>query len=97
MTELAGSPSGPTTVHVGGASPYDVVVGHDVLDRLPTLLGPDVRRVALCHAPGLGDLVARVRAQLAHLEVLDQWLGNTHHHLTRLSARVTDHDLVEAL
>ncbi len=33
----------------------------------------------------------------AHLEVLDQWLGNAYHHLTRLSGRVTDHDLVEAL
>ena len=33
----------------------------------------------------------------AHLEVLDQWLGNAHHHLARLSGRVTDHDLVEAL
>ncbi len=33
----------------------------------------------------------------AHLEVLDQWLGNAPHHLSRLSARVTDHELVEAL
>jgi hypothetical protein len=33
----------------------------------------------------------------AHLETLDQWLGNAHHHLTRLSGRVTDHELVEAL
>ena len=33
----------------------------------------------------------------AHLEVLDQWLGNGPHHLDRLAARVTDHDLVEAL
>jgi alkylation response protein AidB-like acyl-CoA dehydrogenase len=33
----------------------------------------------------------------AHLEVLDQWLGNGLHHLRRLSERVTDHDRVEAL
>ena len=33
----------------------------------------------------------------AHLTVLDQWLGNAGHHLTRLSGRATDHDLVEAL
>ncbi len=33
----------------------------------------------------------------AHLEVLDQWLGNGPHHLRRLSERVTDHELVEAL
>ena len=33
----------------------------------------------------------------AHLEVLDQWLGNAHHHLSRLCGRVGDHSLVEAL
>jgi hypothetical protein len=33
----------------------------------------------------------------AHLEVLDQWLGNAPHHLGRLSGRVTDHGLVEVL
>ena len=33
----------------------------------------------------------------AHLEVLDQWLGNGHHHLARLAARIDDHDQVEAL
>ncbi len=33
----------------------------------------------------------------AHLEVLDQWLGNAPHHLARLASRITDHDLVEAL
>jgi hypothetical protein len=33
----------------------------------------------------------------AHLEVLDQWLGNAPHHLTRLAGRVDDHHLVEAL
>jgi alkylation response protein AidB-like acyl-CoA dehydrogenase len=33
----------------------------------------------------------------AHLTVLEQWLGNAGHHLTRLSERVREHDLVEAL
>ncbi len=42
-----------TTIHVGGAAPYDVEVGHGVVDRLPAMLGDDVRRVALLHAPGL--------------------------------------------
>jgi 3-dehydroquinate synthase len=42
-----------TTIHVGTAAPYDVEVGHGVLDRLPALLGDGVRRVALLHAPGL--------------------------------------------
>jgi len=33
----------------------------------------------------------------AHLTVLEQWLGNAGHHLTRLAARVTDHEMVEAV
>ena len=33
----------------------------------------------------------------AHLTVLDQWLGNAPHHLSRLSERVGDHEMVEAL
>jgi len=41
-----------TTVHVAGAAPYDVEIGRGVRDRLPALLGSDVRRVALVHAPG---------------------------------------------
>ncbi len=44
----------PVTVHVAGPAPYDVEVGRGVVDRLPGLLGDDVRRVALLHAPGLG-------------------------------------------
>jgi 3-dehydroquinate synthase len=42
-----------TTIHVATPAPYDVEVGHGVLDRLPALLGDGVRRVALVHAPGL--------------------------------------------
>jgi 3-dehydroquinate synthase len=53
-----------TTIHVATAAPYDVEVGHGAVDRLPALLGPDVRRVALVHAPGL-------TVELPGLEVLD--------------------------
>ena len=49
-----------TVLHVGGASPYDVVVGHDVTARLVDLVGPGAQRVALVHAAGLDDLVAPV-------------------------------------
>ena len=42
-----------TTIHVATGAPYDVEVGAGVVERLPALLGPDVRRVALVHAPGL--------------------------------------------
>jgi 3-dehydroquinate synthase len=41
-----------STVRVATAAPYDVEVGHGVLDRLPALVG-DVERVAVLHAPGL--------------------------------------------
>jgi 3-dehydroquinate synthase len=40
------------TVRVATAAPYDVEVGHGVLDQLPALVG-DVERVAVLHAPGL--------------------------------------------
>ncbi len=53
-----------TRLHVAGASPYDVVVGHNVLDELPGLLGPDVRRVALLHDGDLTSLAARARTPL---------------------------------
>ena len=53
-----------TTIRVAGAAPYDVEVGHGVLDRLPALLGDGVRRVALLHAPGLS-------VDLGGYEVLD--------------------------
>ncbi len=48
--------SDPTVLHVGGASPYDVVVGTGLAARLPDVLGPAVERVALIHAGELTDL-----------------------------------------
>jgi 3-dehydroquinate synthase len=59
-----------TTIHVGGASPYDVVVGRDLLDLLPGLLGTAPARVALVHSDALGDLAQRVRNRLRDLDVL---------------------------
>lgn len=53
-----------TTVHVGGAAPYDVEIGRGILGRLPGLLGDGVQRVALVHAPGLS-------VDIAGYEVLD--------------------------
>ena len=63
-------PSGVTTLHVSGASPYDVVVGRDLLDRLPGVLGEAPERVALVHPERLGDLVHRVRTVLSDRDVL---------------------------
>ncbi len=56
--------SAPTRMHVGGASPYDVVVGHSVLSEVGRLLGPGVRRVAVCHPEQLRHLADRVVAAL---------------------------------
>ncbi len=53
-----------TVLHVGGASPYDVVIGRDVLDRLPGVLGQATQRIALVHDEALGDLTHRVRAAM---------------------------------
>ncbi len=60
-----------TTLHVGSASPYDVVVGHDLADRLPGILGDDVERVAVLYPGSLGELAEPVVDSLVeHYDVL---------------------------
>ena len=65
-----------TTIHVGGASPYDVHVGrsegaHALPDLLPGILGGKVERVAFLYAGTLGTLAEPVLDRLvAHYEVL---------------------------
>lgn len=49
-----------TVLHVGGASPYDVVVGRKLADRLPGILGDKVQRVAFLHAAELAELAEPV-------------------------------------
>jgi len=44
-----------TVLHVGGAAPYDVVVGTRLADRLPGMLGEAVERVALLFPGGLEE------------------------------------------
>lgn len=72
----------PTVMHVGGESPYDVVVGRLSDDQLAAALGSmltgalghGVRRVGLLFAdsPGTADQVARVRQALGGIaEVVD--------------------------
>ena len=57
-----------TTVPVGGpdrpGGPYDVVIGEHVLERLPSMLGPGVRRVGVLAPPALAAQVAPVRRVL---------------------------------
>jgi 3-dehydroquinate synthase len=45
-----------TVLPVTGGSPYDVVVGRDLLGRLPGILGDDVRQVALLHSGAQPEL-----------------------------------------
>ena len=60
-----------TVLHVGGSSPYDVVVGHALAHRLPGLLGAGVERVAVVRPAGLGELFEKLRPALASYDVLD--------------------------
>ena len=60
-----------TVLHVGGASPYDVVVGRDLTDRLPAILGESAEQVAVLHADRLARLAQPVVDVLAeHVDVL---------------------------
>ena len=59
-----------TTLPVRGASPYDVVVGHGVLDAVRGALGDGPQRVAVCYAEPLAHLADRVIATLGDVEVL---------------------------
>lgn len=60
-----------TVLHVGGAAPYDVVVGHGLAGRLPEVLGTDVQRVAVLFAGQLGALAdPLVDTLVEHYDVL---------------------------
>lgn len=59
-----------TVIRVEGPAPYDVVVGHGLLDRLPGLLGDGVARVAVVHPEGV-PAMGVVDALAATYEVLD--------------------------
>ncbi len=64
-------PSDARVLHVDGAAPYDVVIGHDLADRLPEVLGSSVTRVALLYAGELGAMAQQVADLLApHYDVL---------------------------
>ena len=57
--------TGRTRIPVTGASPYDVLVGRDLLAELPDLVGPAARRVALVHDGDLTSLATRWLQALA--------------------------------
>lgn len=68
MSEVAHAPA--TVLHVGGASPYDVVIGHGVSERVVGLLGEAPSRVALIVGEPLRELAAPLHEALsAHYAV----------------------------
>jgi len=54
-----------TLIPVSGDSPYEVVVGRGLADRLTEALGPKVRKVLVVHTPTLGAKSEQLRARLA--------------------------------
>jgi alkylation response protein AidB-like acyl-CoA dehydrogenase len=96
--ELAHSMIDWATMTIAGGD-RDVVA--DAADRVGLQVARSGRRIgqeAIQLHGGIGMTAEyAVGVGTAHLEVLDQWLGNGPHHLRRLAGRVTDHDLVEAL
>jgi 3-dehydroquinate synthase len=69
VAEQASRPS--TRLHVGGAAPYDVVVGHDtVLDEVPAMIGDRVERVAVVYPQSLPGPASRVLDRLGDRSVL---------------------------
>lgn len=68
---MSTAPTNDTTLHVGGASPYDVVIGRDLADRLPAILGESVERVAVLYAGELAEHVQPlVDLLVEHYDVL---------------------------
>ncbi|MGQ0842639.1 MAG: 3-dehydroquinate synthase [Sporichthyaceae bacterium] len=68
----------PDRIHVGGASPYDVLVGYGLAGELPALLGPDVASVAVvCPEPlrflggAIGEHLAKAGYRVLSLEIPD--------------------------
>lgn len=54
-----------TVLRVDGQAPYDVVIGHDLAERLPQMLGVGVQRVAVVFSDALAEMVRPVLDSLA--------------------------------
>lgn len=96
--QLAESMVDWATMVIAGGDADAVADAADRVGLLVSRTGRHVGQEAIQLHGGIGMTAEyAVGVGTAHLEVLDQWLGNGPHHLGRLAARVTDHDLVEAL
>jgi 3-dehydroquinate synthase len=54
----------PTRISVSAAAPYDVVIGHGLIDTVAELVG-DARQVAVIHPEGLSSMGSELRETLA--------------------------------
>jgi hypothetical protein len=96
--ELAHSMVDWATMTIAGGDPEAVADAADRVGLQVSRAGRHIGQEAIQLHGGIGMTAEyAVGVGTAHLAVLDQWLGNGPHHLARLSARVGDHDLVEAL
>ncbi len=68
--EILGLMDPVTVIRVAGGAPYDVVVGHGVVDRVASMLGESPQRVALVHAEPLTAITSRVAESLSGYELL---------------------------
>jgi 3-dehydroquinate synthase len=62
-------PMAETRMHVAGASPYDVVVGHGVLGEIGRMLRPGTQRVAVVYAEPLVHLASQAEKSLDAFEI----------------------------
>ncbi|GAB3644653.1 3-dehydroquinate synthase [Streptomyces sparsus] len=66
---MTSHPTGsPTRITVGGSAgtePYDVLIGRQLLDELPALIGPRAQRVAVLHPEALAETGEVLREDLA--------------------------------
>ncbi|SEC49454.1 hypothetical protein SAMN04489844_2400 [Nocardioides exalbidus] len=96
--ELATSLVDWATMTIAGGDPEAVADAADRVGLQVSRSGRHIGQEAIQLHGGIGMTAEyAVGVGTAHLTVLEQWLGNGSHHLTRLAARVDDHELVEAL
>jgi len=96
--ELAHSLVDWATMTIAGGDPDAVADAADRVGLQISRAGRHIGEEAIQLHGGIGMTAEyAVGVGTAHLVVLDQWLGNASHHLSRLSERVDDHDMVEAL
>ncbi len=96
--EMAQSMVDWATMTIAGGDPAAVADAADRVGLVISRTGRHVGQEAIQLHGGIGMTAEyAVGVGTAHLEVLEQWLGNGGHHLTRLASRVDEHDLVDAL